>query len=578
MSFPTEFQQEFLVCGGDVIVLGGPGSGKTTCAALKAADFLSSTNLYDRALFLSFSRSAVRQVTLAMRQKLLRPIPSYIRNRIDIKTYHSFALGLVKSYGAYLGIKKPITPIMDAEIRLRWPHDPPETSSKELWDLACTEGFLHIPSFAISKATKVLEGIPIASELLGRLYPLVIVDEVQDTSDEEWWLIERLAMNSRLICLGDLEQRIYDNLPGKRIDHQRIEKIIAIRSGIRKIVFPNESKRQPPDSPILAVAKGFRDNLIPNSPNVAKTFSILKIQYFKDLVCLAKLKATHCEGNVCVLVYENDEVSRVSKYFWNPKNVVKWCLPCLDYADSVEMIALERAWASLLAYHQNSTMEKNIYRNALAALLGILSKAKSTRNIVKVLTESGFSPTKETAKIIEILDKLEKPPQKNLALTRHLWLRLMDLGKLIKPLSTLLNKVGEELVLREYEAVLKLVNHHGSESTLAQWERGIQQRYFLESQKSPYRVHIMTYHKAKGREYDHVILLDDPAFTRIEEKRMQEFLNLIYVAITRARKTVNILSPFTGTSLLFQRLITTVHEADRSIKPQSLNDLFRLLK
>jgi hypothetical protein len=45
---------------------------------------------------------------------------------------------------------------------------------------------------------------------------LIIVDEAQDTSSEQWACIKLLAENSQVICLADLDQVIYDHLPGVR--------------------------------------------------------------------------------------------------------------------------------------------------------------------------------------------------------------------------------------------------------------------------------------------------------------------------------------------------------------------------
>ena len=47
-----------------VLVLGGPGSGKTTLSLLKAKTYASELSDGQAVLFLSFSRAAVRQVEI----------------------------------------------------------------------------------------------------------------------------------------------------------------------------------------------------------------------------------------------------------------------------------------------------------------------------------------------------------------------------------------------------------------------------------------------------------------------------------------------------------------------------------
>ena len=52
------------------------------------------------------------------------------------------------------------------------------------------------------------------SESLARIvcdsYPVIILDEFQDTNADEWQMIQALGKRSRLIALADAEQRIYE--------------------------------------------------------------------------------------------------------------------------------------------------------------------------------------------------------------------------------------------------------------------------------------------------------------------------------------------------------------------------------
>ena len=61
-----------------VLVLGGPGSGKTTLSLLKAQAMLPALYPGQEILFLSFSRAAVRQVEIRCRDILLSEERSHI--------------------------------------------------------------------------------------------------------------------------------------------------------------------------------------------------------------------------------------------------------------------------------------------------------------------------------------------------------------------------------------------------------------------------------------------------------------------------------------------------------------------
>ena len=61
-------------------------------------------------------------------------------------------------------------------------------------------------------------------QLVAQRHPLLIVDEAkQDTNIDAWRCIELLAPHTQVICLADLEQQIFDYLPG--VGPERIEAI-----------------------------------------------------------------------------------------------------------------------------------------------------------------------------------------------------------------------------------------------------------------------------------------------------------------------------------------------------------------
>ena len=55
----------------------------------------------------------------------------------------------------------------------------------------------------------LLERSPALRHLYSDRYPLVIVDEFQDTNLDQWRVIQALARGSTIICLADPDQRIY---------------------------------------------------------------------------------------------------------------------------------------------------------------------------------------------------------------------------------------------------------------------------------------------------------------------------------------------------------------------------------
>src|SRR4051812_48676872 len=80
------------------LVLGGPGSGKTTLSLLKAQRLIPQLDPGQEVLFLSFSRAAVHHVLVRCRDVLTADE----RRSIAVKTYHAFCMDVLRAHGRLL--------------------------------------------------------------------------------------------------------------------------------------------------------------------------------------------------------------------------------------------------------------------------------------------------------------------------------------------------------------------------------------------------------------------------------------------------------------------------------------------
>ena len=215
-----------------LLVVGGPGSGKTTVSILKAEQIVKQLKLGQQILFLSFARATVSRVFEAIEQH--SGITKQIKAKIEVDTYHSFFWKIIKTHGYLIGLPKKIsilTPPAEAVALSAIRHEYNKSKSKltsaqqeEKVRLAITEGRVCFDLFA-NYAAKILSESNKIRQLISTTYPYIVLDEFQDTSAEQWDVVKSLGKNSTLMSLADPEQRIFDFIGAdpERLNHFRTE-------------------------------------------------------------------------------------------------------------------------------------------------------------------------------------------------------------------------------------------------------------------------------------------------------------------------------------------------------------------
>ncbi len=197
----------FLACAEHALALGGPGAGKTHVALVKARDEIRLGRLKpgQKVLFLSFARPTVARIIEKASELISREDLQWL----EVSTYHGFAWTILRSHAYLLNgrLGVQLLPPPEAAAHLtdidKNGHD---AEKKRLFE---QEGLLHFDLFArlvgeLFQRSGRLAGIYSDS------YPIVILDEFQDTNSDEWALIQQLGQRSRLIALADPDQRIYE--------------------------------------------------------------------------------------------------------------------------------------------------------------------------------------------------------------------------------------------------------------------------------------------------------------------------------------------------------------------------------
>jgi DNA helicase II / ATP-dependent DNA helicase PcrA len=249
----SEKQQEVLDTDGNLLAIGGPGAGKTTISILKAAKVAETLRPGQGILFLSFARATISRVIEAIENE--HDIPRAIRSRINVETYHSFFWRTLKTHGYLLGLPRPLailTPANEAialsairsGFRAEKKLTPEEKAAKKAQEQAerirqaKTEGRVCFDLFA-SQVAALLERSQRLRQLIATRYPVIILDEFQDTNADQWRVVQQLGREGTLIALADPEQRIYDWIGA---DPERLNQFCATFEHT-KIEFHGENHR-----------------------------------------------------------------------------------------------------------------------------------------------------------------------------------------------------------------------------------------------------------------------------------------------------------------------------------------------
>ncbi len=220
----TVEQKKIVDQAGHVLVTGGPGSGKTTVAILKAARIADSLPDSRFILFLSFARATVARILEAMEEE--KSLPASTRSRIEVDTYHSFFWQILKTHGYLAGLPRRLSLLLppaaaialssirngyksDAKLNDQEMAEKKKRVSDELDRLAFEEGRVCFDLFGPLVSTLLNRSKKVRA-LVSNAYPTVILDEFQDTNSDQWEIVKAVGDGSVLIALADPEQRIFD--------------------------------------------------------------------------------------------------------------------------------------------------------------------------------------------------------------------------------------------------------------------------------------------------------------------------------------------------------------------------------
>lgn len=566
-----DLRKSVLECVTHALVTGGPGSGKTTLALLKAKRRIDDgLDPGQSALFLSFSRSAVARILETTKDT----IPKQSQRLVVIQTFHSFFWELLRAHGYLLGSKK--------RLHLLLPHDerafrdgaadesPEWTTERDR--LFVEEGLVSFDVFA-SKASELLRRCEKLRNLIASRYPLIIVDEAQDTAEDQWMAIKLLAPKTQLICLADLDQQIYDFRPG--VTAERVTHIMEVLHPVRADLQADNHRS--PDSEIVK----FANDILLSTPKGSPYRGVSRIQFrperarrdaaIRRSVGIVSDKVQRLVGlppqNIGVFATWGRGVNVITKALTGDGTTNRIGHRVL--IDEAPVLLASRLIAFLLEPRRTSEFELQDLADGLelgAAVFRSKGKTANLSQAQRIVEQAGKSRNGESPRIktagdvlLKVLRQLRAhsfvgDPRRDWLVARKM---LSDSGtgawKAVGDYAEQLVAFQRGVIIADGLAELwqSQGNYAGARAFL---DSALAQDQLLSGGNDLHGIHVMTMHKSKGKEFDAVVILDDgnscPLNYCQESAPYTRSRKLLRVGITRARHHVLLVTDLFNPSTL----------------------------
>ncbi len=597
-------QTNFVNADGHTLVIGGPGSGKTTVSIFKASYSVENKiQKGQKILFLSFARPTVARVIEAIEYE--HSLPKEIRAHIEVETYHAFFWRLLKTHGYLIGLPRSLNILTpsDEAIRLSAIRDShgrdvnlseaellkKNTSiSSEQLRLAKDEGLICFDLFAPMVSELIKKSAKIRKIIANR-YPIIILDEFQDTDADQWNIVKELGDKCELIALADPEQRIYEwkGADPNRIDHYSKAFSPAVfdfgnnnyrSNGTDILLFANEILKG-------IFSKTNYEGIVVEKYAPNKNQAITKLVTEVYLARKRLIDSGNKKWSLAILVPTKKMTRNISDVLNHPPGT----LSPIHHSSVIDMEPIILA-SELLAFCLQSAGDTNSSFENFIELLASFFEGRG-----------GDKPTKkDLSEAINIRDKYNKifkqnqkmPDSSILKPIHDFWSQVRNLtlsgnpekdwveirSALESANSPRLKEVGTEVrfarfIERGESLRIKLAEvwrdkgHY--ENALSLIRDAFVKEHFSSSSKPESGVIVMNMHKAKGKQFDEVIMYESKPNV-VKGKIVSNYERFVWnndpaslndgarynmrVSITRGKSRVTILTPSNNPCILIPNL------------------------
>jgi DNA helicase-2/ATP-dependent DNA helicase PcrA len=417
------------------------------------------------------------------------------------------------------------------------------------------------------EVSNLLEGCAALRGLIADKFPMIIVDEFQDTDSHQWRIVQALTQVTDVFCLADPDQRIFDYRDD--IDPRRLD-ILRETVAVTEFDLGGENHRSP-NAGILQYADAVLRNQSPLPVTTDVKHVYYRMNVFPATVHAAVIwtfSALRRKGvekpSVAVLSRSNSLISDLSMILSEPHTYNNQPLSIVDHDvvwDAELSAAAAVVVASILEWPTGPASESLARTLRVIAGFYKLKNAEEPTNTAvenarkydeaAVRVANGQEPRIKAAKELAAAHAagvvLIGEPVADWKGARRLLqdipalselFREVRLVRLFKATDALASGLGERwLASSSYAGASDLVKRVLEQERLVAAERDSQSGCIL-----------MNMHKAKGKEFDGVVLVEG-AFkssffdVRTEQSPFERSRRLLRVGLTRARTLVTIVRP-----------------------------------
>lgn len=440
---------------------------------------------------------------------------------------------VLRDYGRFVGLKGPARPLDRVEERIiaseqGWPPEGPEYDAA-LREYTRKSGAVPF-SLMLPLAHKLLESSQTLRREVSARHRFIVLDECQDTKEEQWAFLRLMGEESRVLALGDPNQMIYES--------QR-EAALARLAAFEKWKGIERTGLDGPNfrckvSGIVQFAEALLEgrNMDVAALDGVQLFPAYVNQRRATLAALwAEIRRLGGEGASVAFIVPSARVARdFAASLREPALGSAMAIPIYARVESDEGLS-EAFRLAVCAAADYVTVRSDANRRALAISLGVFADEWSRRNLTPALVDKiekrlgsrsrAASPLREFLRDADVhnlptfgaglADALAADSEFSTAGTALLRNGLPELGSLA-------GRQGE--LFRSYREARGAAGLEGHSM-------------------APGRTTLLSMHRSKGREYDFVVLVVDPR-QHSSSSTLNELRRLYYVSATRARQWLGV--------------------------------------